>query len=218
MNLEHGLTEQQAAPVVGAHGQREEGVDARRGLKDGLAETPAAEIGRVLARAADVAPEIEEVVARSLRHLELRVLALRGVALQAARAEVLDDEEGQRLREAGQHVGAEPRLARAQVLRKAREPAVASGAGEIGAGGRKVDAQPQRLARAPRVEGILDRFADQRVGEAAERFGREELRLGRVDVHLAGMHAAEMPVRIRGHLFLLLGPGRSLNGGRAGCE
>ena len=64
-------------------------------IQHGLSQAPAAELGRPLSRAADVAPEIVEIVAPA-GHIQRVVLVLSRLSPQAAGAEVLDDEETSR--------------------------------------------------------------------------------------------------------------------------
>jgi hypothetical protein len=92
---EHRLPHEERSAVVAAHGDREERVQARRGGKHRFAEPPAAELGGALARAAHIAPEVVEVVARAAR-VERFIFALLGIPLQAARAEILDEDEAER--------------------------------------------------------------------------------------------------------------------------
>ena len=183
MDAEHGLAHERGMVVTATNGQAEERVEPRCGGEDRLAEAPAAAIDARLARAADVAPEVIEVVAYAG---SIVVFVLARIALEAASALVLHGEIPQRfvLRRQGStgvvcgfHVG--PEILEISALRCV-----------VSATERESD---DDLVFGGGVEGVLDGLAHERVGDAAEGLSGEELVLDRVDVQVARPHRGEAP-------------------------
>src|SRR5581483_3790868 len=174
VRLEHALPEEESAAVF-AKSEAEDRADAGGDGEDRLAESPAAAIVVAFLRAPDVAPEIVEVVARLAVAAQLRIDG--GIAGESARPEVFDEEIRHRL------IGT--RGTALKVLAQSAEVLL----GRIGVqslrAGAKTEADANRSARAARIERVLNRLSNQRVGEILH---LEELVVHRIDVHLALIH------------------------------
>src|SRR5436305_4131382 len=93
VRLENRLPEEQRAMIIGTPGNAEHGANARGDSENSLAEPPAAAIDVTFAGAADVAPEVEEIVLPFVAvRFELRIRMR--IAGKSARSEVFDEQEG----------------------------------------------------------------------------------------------------------------------------